>query len=78
MGTRLQDESEARKLADTILTLIEEQNLTRADLKRKTGMASTTLYDKLSARPGHFTVDELGRIARALGVTLAHLLGLEA
>ena len=78
MGTQARNSSaDARVLADSILDLMESEHLTRADLHRKTGMASSTLYDKLRNRPHALNVGELGRIAHALDVPLTILLGKE-
>lgn len=48
--------------------------LTQARLAHSVGMTQQALSRRLSAQTS-FTVDELGRIASTLGVTLADLVG---
>ena len=49
--------------------------MSKADLRRATGLAPATFYDKLRNRPQFFNIAELGAIASAFDVTLTSLLG---
>jgi DNA-binding Xre family transcriptional regulator len=72
MGAKQPSSSE--RIALNIYRLIDERNITRADLRRLAGVANSTFYDKLDNRPEKFTVEELTNIAHALGVQLEDLL----
>jgi len=50
-----------------------DSGISKNALATKSGISSTTLDRKLTARPETFTVQEMGRIAAALGVRLEDL-----
>lgn len=63
----------AARVSKNIHRLIAERGTTKSEVRRSTGLAESTFYDKLKNRPGKLTVEELTVIAMELGVEVEAL-----
>lgn len=72
---RLTPSQSALQVQSSIYRLLDEHpGMTKADVRKATGLASSTFYDKLQNRPQFFNLAELGAIATAFDVTVSSLL----
>ena len=72
MGIGSQTQSESL-VVHNINQLIDERGTSKHAVQQASGIARNTFYDKMANRPDAFTLGQLGRIARVLGVSLARL-----
>jgi transcriptional regulator with XRE-family HTH domain len=67
----------ATATANNVVAAIEASGLTRQQVADLSGIPKTTLLRKLHGHAS-FTLDEIDRLARALGTTSANLIAFEA
>lgn len=72
-GGHMDADTVIERYAEVLLEAVENSDISRAEMARRTGIRATTLTWKLQ-KPDTFKVPEMAAIERALGVKMADLL----